>query len=71
VDNLICELNLFHLPLCYQIKTNMKINKYRIKMAWVCYTNGRKNGRNIYWSIRLALYWFSGGFNFEGDITNV
>jgi hypothetical protein len=46
----------------------MKINKYRIKKAWVCYTSGRENGRNIYWSIRLALWWFSSGFNFEGDL---
>lgn len=45
----------------------MKINKYRIKKAIECYQNGIQNGRNAYWSIRLALYWFSSGFNFEGD----
>lgn len=45
----------------------MVINKYRIKKAYQCYIGGRKQGRNIYWSFRLALYWFSSGFSFEGD----
>lgn len=45
----------------------MKINKYRIRKSWICYVNGRQNGRSIYWSIRLSLWWFSSGFNFEGD----
>jgi hypothetical protein len=45
----------------------MKINKYRIKKAWACYIGGREQGRSVYWSIRLALYWFSSGFTFQGD----
>jgi hypothetical protein len=45
----------------------MKINKYRIKKSIDCFKNGLKNGRNLYWSIRLSLWWFSEGFNFEGD----
>ena len=28
---------------------------------------GREQGRNVYWSIRLALWWFSSGFKFEKD----
>jgi hypothetical protein len=45
----------------------MRINKYRIKKAWECFIAGRKQGRNTYWSFRLALWWFSSGFHFEGD----
>lgn len=45
----------------------MKITRYRIIKAYECYANGRKHGRNAYWSFRLAIHWFSGGFNFEGD----
>ena len=45
----------------------MKITRYRIKKAIESYVNGRNNGRNMYWSFRLALWWFSSGFNFEGD----
>ena len=45
----------------------MKITRYRIVKAYDCYTAGRENGRNIYWAVRLALWWFSSGFNFEGD----
>lgn len=45
----------------------MKITRYRIIKAYECYVNGRKHGRNAYWSFRLSLHWFSNGFNFEGD----
>jgi hypothetical protein len=45
----------------------MKINRYRIKKAYQCYVEGREQGRNVYWSIRLALWWFSSGFKFEKD----
>lgn len=45
----------------------MKINKYRIRKAYECYIAGVQNGRNFYWSVRLALHWFSAGFKFEGD----
>lgn len=45
----------------------MKITTHRIRKAIECYTNGRQNERNVYWSIRLALWWFSSGFTFEGD----
>lgn len=45
----------------------MKITPYRIRKAYECYVNGRKNGRNVYWSFRLALWWFSSGFTFEAD----
>jgi hypothetical protein len=56
------------LKIVIHLKNNiMKINQYRIRKSWECYVSGRKNGRNVYWSIRLSLWWFSGGFNFEGD----
>jgi hypothetical protein len=45
----------------------MKINIFRIKKAYICFIHGIKNGRGIYWSIRLSLYWFSSGFTFEND----
>jgi hypothetical protein len=45
----------------------MKISRYRIKKAYECYANGRKHGRNVYWSIRCALWWFSSGFKFEAE----
>lgn len=45
----------------------MKINKYRLVKAWECYLNNRKNGTNIYWSIRLAAWYFHAGFKFKGD----
>jgi hypothetical protein len=45
----------------------IKINRYRIRKAYICYVSGRQNDRNIYWSIRLALWWFYAGFVFEGD----
>lgn len=48
----------------------IKINTYRIKKAYRCYLYGYREGRNPYWSFRLALWWFSGGFSFEGDKKN-
>lgn len=45
----------------------MKLNKYRIKKAWECYWSNRKDGTNVYWSVRLAMWWFSAGLNFEAD----
>jgi hypothetical protein len=45
----------------------MKINRYRIKKAYQCYTSYVKRGGSSYWSFRLALWWFSSGFEFEGD----
>jgi hypothetical protein len=47
----------------------MKISKYRVKKAYECFINGIQNGRNMYWSFRLSLWWFSNGFQFEGDKT--
>jgi len=45
----------------------MKINRYRIKKAIECFKYGMENGRNVWWSFRLSLWWFSSGFKFEGD----
>ena len=45
----------------------MKITTHRIKKAYECFIGGEKNGRSIYWSLRLSLYWFSAGFELEGD----
>ncbi len=45
----------------------MKINKYRIEKAWICFKSNLKNKTGLYWSICLALHWFSDGFNFAGD----
>ena len=45
----------------------MKINKYRVQKAIMCFQSGIQNGRNIYWSFRLSLWWFSSGFDFEAD----
>lgn len=44
----------------------MKINRYRINKAYICFTSGIKE-HGVYWSVRLALHWFSSGFEFEGD----
>lgn len=45
----------------------MIINRYRIKKSIELFKAGRKNGRNIFWSISLCLDWFSSGFSFNGD----
>jgi hypothetical protein len=45
----------------------MKINQYRIRKSWECFTHHMKNGDGLYWSVKLSLWWFSGGFNFEED----
>ncbi len=44
----------------------MIINKYRIEKAYICYQSCIK-WTNFYWSVNLALYWFSSGFDFNGD----
>ena len=38
-----------------------------MRKAMECYKNGREQGRGIYWSIRLALYFFNKGFRFDCD----
>lgn len=48
-------------------RKGIRINRYRIAKAYECFIHGMRNGRNAYWSFRLALWWFSAGFVFEGD----
>jgi hypothetical protein len=48
-------------------KHGIRINKYRIGKAYDCFKYGMESGRNPWWSFRLALWWFSAGFTFEGD----
>lgn len=45
----------------------IRVNRYRIKKAYECFKFGMENGRNAWWSLRLAMWWFSAGFKFEGD----
>jgi hypothetical protein len=48
-------------------KHGIRVNRYRIRKAYECFRFGIKNGRNAWWSLRLAMWWFSAGFTFEGD----
>ena len=48
----------------------MKVNRYRIEKAIICYNHSRKNGTSIYWSLRLASWWFRLA-EFEGDKDSV
>ena len=48
-------------------KHGIRINRYRIKKAYECFKYGMESNRHPWWSFRLALWWFSAGFDFEGD----
>jgi len=45
----------------------IKITRYRIRMAYICYKSSRKDNKfGVIPSIRLALWFFSAGFYFGG-----
>jgi hypothetical protein len=45
----------------------VRINKYRLKHFWICFSEHLKQGDNFIISLRLGLWWLHSGFNFEGD----
>jgi hypothetical protein len=45
----------------------MKITSYRIEKFFDCLVHHLKQGDGVYWSFKLAFWWFHKGFNFEGD----
>ena len=49
-------------------RSGIRINRYRIRKAYICYKSSREDNKfGVIPSIRLALWWFSAGFVFEGD----
>ena len=48
----------------------MKITRFRIKKAYICFVAGINQGRSIYWSFRLSMWWFRSGYKFRDEETS-